>query len=455
MAGYSTGSDNLLTSDGTFNYQHDADGNTTVRTRISNAYATDYRTTYSWDYRNRLTDVDYYDNNPGAPGLTKHVHFIYDVFDNLIGEQDNNTGNGSYDHQEFYVVGAFPESPVAGQPPAEAVQPLLEFAGGGALAERFLVAPNPTGHYAVLAQGAVSSPAQADVVTWMADDDQGTPRDEVDNSGMLANHSVFSAFGEDVYDSNPSVAHWNSFAGGHQSAATGFENEDERWLDLPDGDWFSQDPSGLAGGDSNLTRYVNNSPANATDLTGLWAQYQITSIVTAGSYYTTTGGMGHFWNIERSDGTNTSGSDYTPGAKYGPVGLVTSATPYTYVAVNPAPSKPAAAPPTSVYSLMLEVDPTLAAKIHVAQGQIQKLAYTNVAVYAAVPMVPLFPGMPSIELANGMISAMEQTLARLEAMIAEAQAAGDTAAVARLSKTIHIYDQYIANLREWVSMLTP
>lgn len=34
MTGYSTGNDNLLTSDGTFNYQHDADGNTTVRTRI-------------------------------------------------------------------------------------------------------------------------------------------------------------------------------------------------------------------------------------------------------------------------------------------------------------------------------------------------------------------------------------------------------------------------------------
>ncbi len=33
--GYATTSDNLMTSDGTFNYQHDADGNTTVRTRIS------------------------------------------------------------------------------------------------------------------------------------------------------------------------------------------------------------------------------------------------------------------------------------------------------------------------------------------------------------------------------------------------------------------------------------
>ena len=61
------------------------------------------RRAYTWDYRNRLTDVEYYDNNSV---LTKHVHYVYDVFDNLIGEQDDDTGSGSYDNQQFYVVGA-------------------------------------------------------------------------------------------------------------------------------------------------------------------------------------------------------------------------------------------------------------------------------------------------------------------------------------------------------------
>jgi RHS repeat protein len=42
MAGWTTGSDNLISSDGTFNYQHDADGNQTVRTRISTSFASDY-----------------------------------------------------------------------------------------------------------------------------------------------------------------------------------------------------------------------------------------------------------------------------------------------------------------------------------------------------------------------------------------------------------------------------
>ena len=35
------------------------------------------------------------------------------------------------------------------------------------------------------------------------------------------------------------------------------------------GRWLSEDPSGFDGGDPNLYRYVGNSPANATDPTGL------------------------------------------------------------------------------------------------------------------------------------------------------------------------------------------
>ena len=43
--------------------QYDADGNRTVRTRISNAYAADYQTKSFYDYRNRMTDQEFFDNN--------------------------------------------------------------------------------------------------------------------------------------------------------------------------------------------------------------------------------------------------------------------------------------------------------------------------------------------------------------------------------------------------------
>ena len=264
--GYSTGSDNLITSDGTFNYTHDADGNQTVRTRISNSYATDYRATYSWDYRNRLTDVEYYDNNSV---LTKHVHFVYDVFDHLLATETDTTGGGSYNQIAHYVLDVSPEIPSAGVPGTSLAQPALVFDGSGNPTQRNLVGPDPAGVDAVLAQGAILALNQADVVTWVASDNLGTPRDEVNNSGLPINHSVFSAFGQEVYDGNPSVTHWAGFAGGHVDPYTGLVNEYHRWDDVDFGGWLSQDPTRFTAGDTNLSREVDNAPTNVADPTGL------------------------------------------------------------------------------------------------------------------------------------------------------------------------------------------
>ncbi len=51
--GYVTGENNQLLSDGTYNYEYDAEGNRVRRVEI----ATGEITEYSWDYRNRLVDV--------------------------------------------------------------------------------------------------------------------------------------------------------------------------------------------------------------------------------------------------------------------------------------------------------------------------------------------------------------------------------------------------------------
>ncbi|HUY89347.1 MAG TPA: hypothetical protein VMV10_11480 [Pirellulales bacterium] len=98
--GYSTGTNNQLTSDGTFNYTYDAEGNRISRTRISNNPANDYLTTYTFDYRDRLTDVDFYNN---SSVLTEHVHYTYDVFDHRISKSLDATGSGSYSRIEYYV----------------------------------------------------------------------------------------------------------------------------------------------------------------------------------------------------------------------------------------------------------------------------------------------------------------------------------------------------------------
>ncbi|MGH7138789.1 MAG: hypothetical protein ACREHD_23830, partial [Pirellulales bacterium] len=170
MPGWTTAADNIVSSDGTYNYQHDADGNTTERTQIASTYSAQYQTNYTYDYRNRLTDLEYYDNN-GV--LTKHVHYVLDVFDNLIGEEDDDTGDGTYDNIQWYAVDASPTAPSAGQPPAQGGLPLLQFGSSGAVTERNLVGLNPAGVDAIMAQEAVTSENQGGAVTWMSDDNLG------------------------------------------------------------------------------------------------------------------------------------------------------------------------------------------------------------------------------------------------------------------------------------------
>jgi RHS repeat-associated protein len=264
MTGWTTGAANLMTSDGTFNYQHDADGNQTVRTRISTSYAADHQTTYSWDYRNRLTDVQYYDNN-GV--LTKHVHYVYDVFDHLIETEVDPTGGGTYTQIAHYALDVSPGTPAAGVPGLATAQPVLQFDGNGSLTTRYLEAVDR-----IFAQGAVPSPTQPDTVTWDLVDNLGTVRDVADNNSSLVDHVVYNSFGQVGYESAPSVAHFAGFTGGHVDQNTGLVNNYERWYDPGAGRWLSADPLGFLGEDANLSRYAGNNPATRVDPRGLSAQ---------------------------------------------------------------------------------------------------------------------------------------------------------------------------------------
>jgi RHS repeat-associated protein len=255
MPGYQTGTDNLLTSDGTFNYQHDADGNRTVRTRISNAPANDYQVKSFYDYRNRETDEEYF-NNSGV--LTKHVHLVYDTLDNEIGEQVDDTGGGTYDRTERYVL--------------DGTQPVAQFDGGGNLTERNLNGPSPTGVDAVLAQEAIGTQGQSGTTDWDLTDELGTTRNIINNGSAVIDHVIGDAFGQTTSESNTSIAHWDGFAGGHTDADTGDVLNGERRYDASTGDWTTKDPIGFTGGDANTGRYSGNSPTNLVDPKGLAPQ---------------------------------------------------------------------------------------------------------------------------------------------------------------------------------------
>ncbi|MGH7139756.1 MAG: RHS repeat domain-containing protein, partial [Pirellulales bacterium] len=158
---------------------------------------------------------------------------------------------------------------MAAVPGKALAQPVLQFDGHEDLTVRFLVAPDPTGRYSVMAQETVPSPNQGGPVVWAADNNVGTPLDVVDNTGTLANHRVFSAFGQDVHDSDPSLSYWVGFAGGHGDPNTGLVNDHHRWYDAAAGKWISEDPEGFGADDTDLLRYVGNSPIEGIDATGL------------------------------------------------------------------------------------------------------------------------------------------------------------------------------------------
>jgi RHS repeat-associated protein len=260
--GYSTAAGNLMTSDGTFNYTHDADGNTTSRTRISSATASDYLTTYTWDYRNRLTDVEYYDN---SSVLTKHVHYVYDVFDHLLSTQVDTTGSGSYNQVEYYVLDVSPEIPAAGVPGTALAKPLLQFDGSGNLTTRYLEEAVDQ----IFAQGAVSSLTSGDTVNWDLVDNLGSVRYVLDNIGNAIDELVYNSFGVVAYESDPTVAHFAGFAGGHADQNSGLVIFYHRPYAPTTGGWLTPDPDGFKAEDANLGRYVGNSPVSHVDHLGL------------------------------------------------------------------------------------------------------------------------------------------------------------------------------------------
>jgi len=255
--GYATGTNNLLTSDGTFNYAYDAEGDRTSRTRISNNPANDYLTTYAWDYRDRLTDVDFYNN---SSVLTSHVHYTYDVFDHRISKSLDATGSGSYSRIEYYV---YDGNDVA-----------LDFVdpdGAGplsvALATRYLNGPGNAG---ATDQVFAQEDASTGNVLWLLADNLGTTRDVVDNSSTLAAHYVYNSFGQLV--SGPTNVTSYLYAGQMWDADVGLQYNWHRWYDPAAGRWISQDPSGFRAGDPNLSRYVGNRATSDVDAAGLAAE---------------------------------------------------------------------------------------------------------------------------------------------------------------------------------------
>ncbi|MEN1678275.1 MAG: putative Ig domain-containing protein [Planctomycetota bacterium] len=249
-AGYVTGDGNRLLSDGTYDYEYDAEGNTTRRTEIATG---DYRV-FEWDHRNRLVRVTDFSS---GDIITQEVEFAYDALERRIsaGVDSNGAAEGG-DKVTFFVY--------------ERDNVLLDFVdadGGGslqtvALSKRYLHGP--------MTDQVVSQEAEA--VEWLLVDQLGTTRDLLGNDGTLLDHYRYDSYGGNVQATTDGATTRYLFTGRELDLSTGLYFFRRRYFDPSIGAFLSEDPLGIHAGDANLLRYVFNHPIGLTDPSGLQAE---------------------------------------------------------------------------------------------------------------------------------------------------------------------------------------
>ena len=212
-------------SDGIYLYQYDDEGNLTRKEEISTGKVT----AYVWDYRNRLTRVNLSDGST--------VEYGYDAEDRRVSKKLNGVTKEKYVYDGDDIA--------------------LVVDAGGTIVERYL--------YGDGVDNVLSRTSAAGVV-WSLADRQGSVVDLVDEGGNVLNHFVYDSFGNRTATTAADFRF--GYTGRELDAETGLYYYRARYYDPQLGRFISEDPIGFSAGDTNLYRYVNNSPTNWTDPTG-------------------------------------------------------------------------------------------------------------------------------------------------------------------------------------------
>jgi len=147
---------------------------------------------------------------------------------------------------------------------------ILEFNGTAIPSVRYLQGPGVDQTLAQEGNGQTS---------WMLTDHLGTVRDLVNNSGTVVNHFTYDSFGQVLNSTVGGVDTRYKYTGREFDTETGLYYYRARYFDASVGRFIGQDPIGFSAGDSNLYRYVANSPLTATDPSG-HASVQLTALLT-------------------------------------------------------------------------------------------------------------------------------------------------------------------------------
>ncbi len=224
-----------LLSSGTYKYMYDADGNMTSQTNI----ATGAVTYYTWDYRNRLIEV----KQESSTGTVRNDEkFTYDVNNNRIAVSLNGT-------PQLYTV-------------YDGANPYMDFNGSGTLTQRYLYNPNALSQF----YGQVNASGN---VQWFLTDNINSVRQVVSAGGTVLDAITYDPYGNILSQTNASNAPRFLYAGGAYDSLTSYDQFGRRYYSSSDGRWTSPDPLGFRAGDTNVFRYIENSPLDFVDPLGL------------------------------------------------------------------------------------------------------------------------------------------------------------------------------------------
>jgi RHS repeat-associated protein len=234
LTGYVTSIGNRLTSDGTYSYTYDSDGNLLTQRRISDSQLT----SYTWDFRNRLTEVLI---KTSGGTTVQDDKFTYDVENRRIGK---NTLSGGQTWTSYVGGNAY-----------------ADFNNSGSLTFRYLFGPGLD-----FLIGRLDSSGN---VMWYLTDKLGCVRENTDGNGNVLDSITYDTYGNILAETHPTSGdrfkytsrEWDSEIAQYFSRA--------RYYVPAMGRFESEDPIGFRGRDSNLFRYVKNAPSIRTDPTGL------------------------------------------------------------------------------------------------------------------------------------------------------------------------------------------
>jgi RHS repeat-associated protein len=225
------GTGNRLTSDGVYSYAYDAEGNLTTMTLQSDPTKV---ATYTWDYRDRLTEVR---SNLG--GTTYDDVFTYDVIDRRIGKSIN----GGTTQWTVYDGG----------------NPYVDFTGS-TLSNRYL--------YGLALDSLVArTDGSAGNTVWYLTDRLGSVRQLANAAGSVADTITYDSFGKMLSELGSGDRF--KYTGREWDSETGLYNYRARYYYAFVGGFIGEDPLGFGAGDANLYRYVGNGPTNDSDALGL------------------------------------------------------------------------------------------------------------------------------------------------------------------------------------------